>query len=296
MSYITDFKSPPFDIYNQTGLSSNYTGTVTVPANGYVGTGLNGNPDTSDTALLGSKWATEDGRTLTLCSNASTALVTGILAQTPAEITAFEKLAIPALATQVTGNPPVAGSAGSYQIIITNGSTVLKQSLFNGGYAIVAAGTGIGQTLKIASNPGSAISVSFTITLEDPIQTGLDNTSKISLIQSPFANVIISPATTATGGPVGATLYPVAASVAPTWDGTSGVMTATGTPQYFYVVSKGPTSILVDSTVTNVGYPIGVSKTTAGSVGVATLTTVPQIGISMQTLTSAQNGLIYLNL
>lgn len=295
MSFISDFKSAPFDIFNQTGLPSNYSGTVTVPTNGYNSSAGTIVGDFSDTAILGSKWATEDGRILTLIQNGATALVTGVLVQTPAEVTAFEKLAIPALATQVTGNPPVAGSAGSYQIIITNGATVLNQNQFNGGYAVIASGTGIGQTLKIATTPASAASVPFTITLEDPIQTGLDNTSKVSLIANPFQNVIVYP-TTATGAPVGVTLYPIAASTAATFNGTSGLQTAAPVNQYAFVVSHGPVSCLVDSTITNVGYPVGASHTTAGCVGVATLTTSPQIGVSMQTLTSANNGLVYLYL
>lgn len=295
MSYITDFKSAPFDIYNQAGIPSNYSGTTTIPTNGYNSSAGTIVGDFSDTAIIGSKWATEDGRILTLIANGATALVTGVLVQSPAETTGLEKLSIPALAAQVTGNPPVAGSAGSYQIVITNGTTVLNQGLYNGGYAVVAAGTGIGQTLKIASNPGSAISVPFTITLEDPIQTGLDNTSKISLIQSPFQNTIVNP-TTATGTPIGVTLYPIAASTLPTFNGTSGVMTANPVLQYAFVVSHGPVSCLVDSTVTNVGYPIGRSAATAGAIGVATLTTVAQVGLSMQTLTSAQNGMVYLYL
>lgn len=292
MSYITDFKSAPFDIYNQTGVPSNFNGTTTLPSNGYIGTGLSAS-DFALNTLLGSKWATEDGRILTLVENAAVALATGILVQNPAEVTAFQKLAIPAVVANTAGLPPVAGNQGSYQIIITNGGTVLNANQFQGGFAIVASGTGIGQTLKIASHPGSAVSVAFTITLEDPIQTTLDSTSKISLIANPYQNVIITPSSE-TGIPLGATLYPVAASVAPTFNGTSGALVTTGTPQYFFIVSHGATSVLVDASVTNVGYPIGRSATTAGAVGVATLTTVGQIGLSMQTLTSANNGLVYL--
>lgn len=294
MSYLSDFKSAPFDIFNQNNLPTNFSGTATVPTNGYTGTGLSAS-DFANTNILGSKWATEDGRILTLISNAATALVSGVLVQTPAEVTAFEKMAVPALVAQVVGNPPVAGSIGSNQIIITNSTTVLNANQFAGGYAIVSAGTGIGQTLKIASHPGSAISVPFTITLEDPIQVTLDNTSKISMIANPFQNVIINP-TTATGAPIGATLYPVPAATLPTFNATTGVLVTTGTPQYAFIVSHGPTSILVDSTVTGVGFPLGRSAATAGAVGVATLTTVGQIGIAMQTLTSAQNGLVYLYL
>ncbi len=118
--------------------------------------------------------------------------------------------------------------------------------------------------------------------------------SKISLLQNPYANVIITPATTATGGCVGATLYNIAASTAPTYDGTSGALTVNGVAQYGIIVTHGPASILVDNSVTNVGYPVGVSKVTAGTVGIATLTSTPQIGTAMQTLTSANNGLVYL--
>lgn len=292
MTYITDFKSAPFDVFNQTGLPTNFSGTATLPSNGYRGTGLSAS-DFADTAITGSKWATEDGRILTLVSNAATALVSGVLVQNPAEVTAFEKMSIPAVVANTAGLPPVAGNIGSYQIIITNGGTVLNANQFQGGYAVVAAGLGIGQTLKIASHPGSAASVAFTITLEDPIQVTLDATSKISMIANPFQSVVISPASE-TGIPVGATLYPVAAAVLPTFDATLGTLVTTGTPQYFFVVSHGPAAILVDATVTNVGYPIGRSATVAGAVGVATLTTVGQIGLSMQTLTSAQAGMVYL--
>ncbi len=61
-------------------------------------------------------------------------------------------------------------------------------------------------------------------------------------------------------------------------------------------VVRGVTGILVDSSVTNVGYPIGRSPNTDGAVGVASLTTAAQIGIAVQTLTSAQYGPIDLHL
>jgi hypothetical protein len=175
---------------------------------------------------------------------------------------------------------------------VTNGSTVLNVNKFAGGYAIVAAGTGIGQMLKIASHAPAANAATFVVTLEDPIQTTLDATSKISLVANPYADVVTSPITTATAGPVGVTLYGIPTSTAATYNATTGVQTANGVAQYGYLICHGPAACLVDNTVTNVGYPLGVSKTTAGCVGVATLTTVPQIGVSMQTLTSAQTGLI----
>lgn len=289
MSYITDHKSAPFDIFNGGNNGNpNYSGTATSPTNGYTGTGSNGTPDTGNDALCGSKWATEDGRILTLVSNSANAQVSGNLLSSPAEITAFEKLAM----TVPTATP---ATVGTFAILVTNGATVLNINQFAGGYAVVASGTGIGQSLKIASHQPSAASGTFIVTLEDPIQVTLDATSKISLIASPFKNVIIQP-TTQTSVPVGVTLYPVPAAVASTYNGTSGALATAGTPQYFFVTSKGPAACLIDNTVTNVCYPLGGSAATAGALGVATLTTKPQIAVSMQTLTSAQVGMVYLQL
>lgn len=259
------------------------------PANSPITTLGTGFADSSFDSYVGQKFDTSDGRELALVQNGAVALTAGVLVQSEVEVTAHQKLAM----TVPAAYP---ATAGLYQILVTNGGTKLNINKFASGYAIVASGTGIGQLLKIASHQSAAASATFVVTLEDPIQTTLDATSKISLLQNPYANVIISPASTATGGPVGITLYNIAASTAPTFDGTSGALTAAGVAQYGLIVTHGPTSCLIDSTVTNVGYPLGVSKTTAGTLGVATLTTVPQIAVSAQTLTSANNGLVYLQL
>lgn len=280
--------------------TGNYTGTATpitgnqaftaIPANGAQPSSGTGFYDANFGTYPGQKFDTSDGRELVLVQNGAVALSVGQLIQSPAEVTAFEKLAM----TVPAAYP---ATAGSFQILVTNGSTVLKANQFQGGYAVVASGTGIGQTFKIASHAGSTASTAtIVLNLEDAIITTLDATSKISLIANPYIGVITSPITTATGGPVGVTLYPIAASTAATYDGTTGALTANGTAQYGFLVCHGPAACLVDSTVTNVGYPLGVSKTTAGTVGVATLTTVPQIGVSMQTLTSANTGMVYLYL
>jgi len=282
--------------------NTNYVGTATpaviyeansnIPANSVpqnsTGTGFY---DPSFVTYVGQKFLTSDGRELALVVNGATALVSGVLVQAPAEVTAFEKLAM----TVPAATP---ATAGTTQILVTNGATVLNVNQFQGGYLLTASGTGIGQMLKIASHAPAAASATFIVNLEDAIYTTLDATTKVSLVYNPYgvlgAGVIISPTSTATGGPVGVTLTPIAASTAATYNGTTGALTANGVAQYGLVITHGPASCLVDSTVTNVGYPLGVSKTTAGTVGVATLTTVPQIGVSMQTLTSANNGLIYL--
>lgn len=257
------------------------------PANNPITTAGTGFADPGFDSLVGQKFDTSDGRELALVQNGATALVAGVLVQSEAEVTAHQKLAM----TVPAAYP---ATAGLFQILVTNGSTVLNANKFAGGYVIVASSVGIGQMLKISSHQAAANAATFVVTLEDPIQTTLTAASKISLLQNPYANVIITPATTATGGCVGATLYNIAASTAPTFDGTSGALTVVGVAQYGLIVTHGPASILVDNSVTNVGYPLGVSKVTAGTVGIATLTSTPQIGTAMQTLTSANNGLVYL--
>lgn len=286
---LSDFKSSPFPIFNNGNNGNpNYSGTATAVTNGYTGTGLNGIPDYGLDTLLNSKWSTTDGRILTLISNSAVAQASGIAMQSPAELTAFQKLAM----TIPTAYP---GTVGTFQVLVTNGSTVLKENLFAGGYLVVASSTGIGQTLSIASHAPAANAGTFVVTLADPIQVALSATSTVSLIANPSKNAIINP-TTPTGVLTGVTLYPIPASVAPTWDGTSGALVTAGTPQYAFVVSHGPVGCLIDSSVTNVAYPLGQKCATAGCLGIATLTTSPQVAISMQTLTSAQIGMVYLQL
>lgn len=279
MSYISDFKSSALSLFKQA-----YSA---LPASSTTSSTGTGSLDATVGGEVGQKFQTADGRTVAIVRNGTAALAAGVLVQAPAEVTAFQKLAM----TVPTTYP---ATAGSTQILVTNGSTVLNINQFAGGYVEVASGTGIGQFLRIASHQPAAASATFVVTLEDPIITTLDATSKISLVSNQYDGVIISPATTATGAPVGVSLYPLAASTAATYDGTSGALTTAGVAQYGFIVTHGFASCLIDSTVTNVGYPLGVSKTTAGTLGVATLTTVPQIAVSAQTLTSANNGLVTL--
>ena len=285
---VTDYKSSPFPLFNTGNLGNpNYTGTATSLYNGYTGTGLNGTPDTSISQLIGSRWAIHSGQILTLVSNAAVALVAGVLVQNSAEVTAFEKMAM----TVPTATPE---TAGTYSVLVTNGATKMNINQFAGGQLVVAAGTGIGQTLEIASHTAAAATTGkITVTLFDPIQTTLDATSVVSFVYPNGQNVVIMP-TTPTGLAVGVTVYPMPAAVANTYDGTSGAQTASGTPVYGFVVSHGPVGCLIDSSVTGVGYPLGQKCATAGCLGIATLTTSPQIAISMQTLTSAQVGSVFM--
>ena len=274
MSVISDFKSAPFDYMTGQATTSTSGSGVYIPGMGRE---------------VGTRFSLDDGREVVLATNGASALVTGNLLQSEAEVTAFHKLAM----TVPTAYP---ASIGKNQIYVTNGATVLNVNQFQGGYASVTAGTGIGQSFKIASHQAAANGAAFVVTIEETIQVTLDATSKITLMQNPYENVIQTPITTATGAPCGVSLYPVSASTAGVYNGTTGKLTTAAIKQFCFIGVRGMFNVLVDNSVTNVGYPIGCSKVTAGTVGVATLTTTPQIGVSAQTLTSAECGMVFISL
>jgi hypothetical protein len=292
MSEISDYKSAPFDLFpGQTQTPSNYTGTATIPGPGYTGTGLNSIPDTSYSALCGTRWNTSDGRQVVMVQQSvnatSNSIAAGLLVQAPAEITAFNNLAI----TVPTATP---ATAGTYQILVTNGSTVLNQNQFQFGYAIVSAGTGIGQILQIASHGGGSNAGTFTITTIDPILTTLDATSTITLVANPYINIVVG-ATGLTGAVVGATFYTIpATTTASVYNGTTGVQTTTGVPFYGFVGCHGVWGVRMDGTnAPAVGLPASASTTTAGD---ATVFTAAKqiIGNMAGTATSAKIAPIYL--
>lgn len=279
MSYISDFKSSALALFNQ-AYSANPALTPITTA----GTGV---ADPSLEAEIGNRYQTADGRTLALVRNGAVALTTGKLVQARTEVTAFELLAMTIPSTYP-------GTVGSTQILVTNGGTVLNANQFAGGYVVIGGGTGQGQTLQIASHQPAAASATFVITLADPVQVALSATSTVTLMANQYDGILIANHSTL-GQPVGVTLYPLAASTAPTYSGTTGALTAAGVSQYGFIVVKGFVGCLIDA-LTNVGYPVGPSTNTDGAVNVATLTSSPQIGISAQTQTSTKTGLIFLNL
>lgn len=272
MSRITQKSAvAPLNLFSQA--TSTSTGT------GYV--------DPSFSTYVGQRFDLSDGREVVLVSVAATAIVSGVLCQAPAIVAGHQTLAM----TVPTATP---ATAGTFQILVTNGATVINAGFYNGGFAIVKDGTGIGQTLKIQSHPGAAASGTCLITLEDAIQVTLDATSVINLIQNPYQNVIIAP-TTATANAVGVTTYPLSASVAPTWNGTSGAVATAGTQQYGLIHTKGIVSCLSDTNVATVGLGLMRSTTTAGTVAVRTATGA-DVGNALQTTISAKAGAIFLDL
>jgi hypothetical protein len=263
-----------------------------IPGNGAQPTTGVGFFDSSFGSYVGQKFDTSDGRELALIQNGAVALSAAKVVQSPAEVVAFQGLSMTVPATYPA-------TAGLFQILVTNGSTVLNINQFAQGYAIVATGTGIGQMFKIASHQPAANAGTFVVTLEDPIQTTLDATSKITLMASPYLGSVIAVASgsTQTGSPIGITLYGIAASTAATYNATTGALTANGVAQYGLIQTHGPAvgTLTTGGASLTTGSGLGIS-TTAGSLIVQTLTTAPLIAYNMQTQTDAKCGLVYLNL
>lgn len=272
MSVVSDYKSAPFDVFVQPGVTSTYTGTATPAGPGFTPTSTTYGGgviyDTSYDSLCGVRFNTNDGRQVVMVRNGGTEVTvasigSGLLVQAPAEVTAFNNLAM----TVPAATP---ATAGTYQVLVTNGATVLNVNEYANGYAIVSAGTGIGQTLQIASHQAAAASATFILTLQDPIQVTLDATSTITLVRNPYIGVVVA-ATGLTGTVVGASFYVISAGTASVYNGTSGALTTQGQPVYAFVGCHGVWGVRADATGTPaVGLPASASTTTAGDVTVFT--------------------------
>lgn len=236
--------------------------------------------DPSDFTMCGQRFHTEDGTEVVLFQNAAVALTAGKLTQHSAIVANHENIAVVTYtATNVTTGIPAT-------ITATLGATLANSNQYQGGYAVVNAGTGIGQTLKISSSSPTAASGTITLVLENNAVLALDNTSKLDLIAQPFTGIVISP-TSPTAGVACVTNYAVPASVANTYDGTSGILLTTGTPQFAFGVTSGITSCLSDVSVATVGLGIARSTTTAGAITVQAAT-LACIGEAYQTGVSAE--------
>ena len=242
MSYISDKDSAPISLF-----------------------GVNGGNTTTDASLatlVGAKFNTPDGRVFVLVQNGGTALVSGVMVQSPATIGANHTgLAVVGLAT---ANP-----IGSTSITVTLGGTLVTANQYAGGFAVVSAGTGIGQTLKIASHPAQSTTTgNVVLTLEDPLSVAITSTdSKVSLTLPQYGSqngtdvttsgVIIAPSTP-TGRIIGATIYPIPAS-------TSTV------PTYGFIQTSGACAVLNQGgTTIGLGLSIG---SVSGSLATAAATT-----------------------
>jgi hypothetical protein len=232
--------------------------------------------DTSLATLVGSRWDLQDGREVILVSAAAAgAVAAGKLYQNAAVVPNHQNCAVTAIQTYSNnGNTP-------YQLTITLGATAATANEYAGGFAIVNAGTGAGQTLRIASHPAAASAGSLVLTLEDAPNTALATSdSKISLQTPHGSNVIVQP-TTVTGAAVGVGLYAIPAS------------------SYGFLTSKGLTSGLAQGAIA-VGTPISASASVAGAFAQTpystNLVTGAVLGYASQAGVDGESRAVFVNL
>lgn len=244
MSYISDFKSAPIELF---GVNGGVTST-----------------DASLATLVGVKFSSADGRVFTLIQNGGTALTAGKLVQGPVSIGANH-----------TGLTCATAAIGATQITVTLGGTAVTANQYAGGFAVVSAGTGIGQTLRIKSHPAQSTTTgTVVLTLEDPLSVATAVAdSKVSLTLNPYGSpngadvrtsgCVVSP-TTATGPTIGVTITPIAAST-------------TTVPTYGWIQVHGPVAVLNDS-ATAIGLDVMPSSSVAGAVVTYVAATRNRIG------------------
>lgn len=246
MTYISDFKSAAFDLFGRLGgQTSNDTGLA---------------------VETGQRFKSADGREFVLIQNAGTALVSGVLVQGPVSIGANH-----------TGLTCATAVIGATTITVTLGGTAVTANQYAGGFAVVSAGTGIGQTLRIASHPAqTSTSGTVVLTLEDPLSVAtLVSDSKVSLTLNPYgaangadvrtSGCVVSP-TVATGPTIGVTLYPIAAST-------------TTVPTYGYIQARGPVACL-NGAGTAIGLDVMPGGSVAGSCVTYVVATRTRIGVA----------------
>ncbi len=220
--------------------------------------------DLSLGTLTGAKFDTSDGREFVLVQNGGTALVAGNLIQGPVKIGANHQ-----------GLTVATAAIGATSLTVTLGGTAVTANQYQGGFIIINAGTGIGQTFRIASHPAQATtSGTVVLTLEDAVKVAtLASDSKGSLVLPAYGSangadvrtsgVVVCP-TTLTGPVIGVTVAPIAASTATV-------------PTYGFIQTKGIVACLNDAT-TAIGLDLMPSTNTAGAVMTYVVATSSRVG------------------
>lgn len=289
MTQISDFKGAPIELFGQAAPTSQYTGTATPPAAGVSN-------DASLATLVGTKWATTDGRKVTLVQNAGTALTQGTLIQSAAQDTNMAGLS-PATSgsTGYSASYPIAGTVGGTQIqLVLGGSSAALANQFAGGYLVTTTGTGLGQTCRIASNTAAAISSACVITLEDPFTVATSTDTRYTLVTNPYGAqngttvatngvvVQVASGSTQTGVPIGVAIYPIAASSATV-------------PTYGFLQTKGVCAVLgTDSSA--VGTLQGISTTAGQLIAYTVGSKLSPVGVQVAAATSGQANLVNIRL
>lgn len=182
---------------------------------------------------FGQKFETQDGRIFRYGKTAE-AITIGRLTLGPAIDATLIDCAVTATA-----------AIGATSVSFTNAATTATANEYAEGYATISQGTGIGQTLKVASHAAWTSGGASTVTLEDPLIIALDTTSKIEFTHNPYSGVYIT---------ANSVTVP-----------TGGALRAFDSGVYGFFQTHGVFSAVADGTVT-AGYGMMPDASTAGDV------------------------------
>lgn len=242
----------------------------------YAGGNFQQSTDINLNTVVGTRWDLADGREVMLVSVGNVTISTaGLLVQDTPIVANHQGLTVTGFtAYSANGNTPPS-------VTVTLGASAMLVNQYQGGFALVDSGPGIGQTLKVQTNPAAVASATnITVVLEDDPNTVLTTSSTICLLPPHGANVVINP-TTSTGAIAGVTIYPL----------TTGT---TATPNFGFIATKGLVACLSDASTANVGQSIVPSLATVGAISVGGGTGAT-VGYANQTSVSAKARSVFLN-
>jgi hypothetical protein len=192
-------------------------------------------------AQLGQKLEYPDGRIFRYVKAGASALVVGNALQAPAEDADHDDITVRAT------------DAGSIELLITAGSGggALDANEYAGGLAIIDTTPGLGYAYRIDYHAAVSASAngSIFLTRDNPIQVALTASSKVTLVKSPWKDVIQCPVTTATNTCVG------------------GAVAAITAAYFGYIQTGGPGAALIAGTPAK-GQPVTSTSSAAGSLAV----------------------------
>jgi len=198
---------------------------------------------------VGTRGALPDGRVFYYARSSGAAIVAGKMNQMPDVPTTFTDLAV---GTELAGQSTLA---------VTPGAVTALEDAFAGGYCIIQDDTGEGQIFTVKSHLAVASATEFTVNIEGTIPIALGAGATVSMIKSPWADVIIS----------GAAQDHMCV-------GVSNVAVPAGTtnPQHFWCQTWGVAPVWQDEASAN-GSALS-SGTTAGQVELADATSDQIVG------------------
>ena len=212
---------------------------------------------------LGGLVHSNDGRSFRYCLNGGTAMLAGRLQQRQVEITGDQNLTA------------VAAAVGDTSFVSTSTVTIAENE-YAAGWVLVTVTPGVGRQYQIASH-AAFTTAAPTLLLVDPIEVALTTTSRVDLVHNNYASVVIYPQT-ATAGPVGVSVHPIAAS------------------EYGWLAVAGVNTCLVDNAVTVGLFVSAADGSVTGAVDGATHATEAPVGIAMTGIADTEYGPIKLNL